>query len=310
MKFSTQEKFDRTIGSGETCWRSKVAARLACLAMGLLFGINAVSAAPPVANDTPAKSAVSVRADVAGAADLSGIPQAPAGKAWQVVFVDEFEGPALDETKWELMDCPRRGHRWSPKTFHLDNQGHAVFETKEIAPGKYGSPCIRTRGKFEHRFGYYVARCKLAKQPGHWSAFWLMGDSVHGEGDEGRDGTEIDIVEFPFRDGRYQHNLHWNGYGAAHKTAGYTSEPTDVMNGWHTFGVLWTEDEYIFDVDGKETWRTSAGGVCQVPLYLKLSEEIGEWDAAIAAIKKAKLPDRFLVDYVRVYDLTEAQAKR
>jgi hypothetical protein len=53
-------------------------------------------------------------------------------------------------------------------------------------------------------------------------------------------------------------------------------------------------------VDGKEVWRTKEGGVCQVPLYLKLSTEIGEW---AGDIRKAKLPDDFVVDYVRVYDL-------
>ena len=38
-----------------------------------------------------------------------------------------------------------------------------------------------------------------------------------------------------------------------------------VMEGWHTFSLLWLPDEYVFYVDGKETWRTKAGGVCQVP---------------------------------------------
>jgi len=73
-----------------------------------------------------------------------------------------------------------------------------------------------------------------------------------------------------------------------------------VMKGFHTFGLLWTPEEYVFYVDEKETWRTSAGGVCQVPLYLKLSDEVGSWGGDVS---KAKLPDRFLVDYVRVYDL-------
>jgi hypothetical protein len=49
-------------------------------------------------------------------------------------------------------------------------------------------------------------------------------------------------------------------------------------------------------------WRTDAGGVCQVPLYIKLSDEVGTWAGDIS---EAKLPDRFLVDYVRVYDLVD-----
>jgi beta-glucanase (GH16 family) len=73
------------------------------------------------------------------------------------------------------------------------------------------------------------------------------------------------------------------------------------MEGWHTFGLWWKPDEYIFYVDGKETWRTTTA-VCQVPEYIKLSDEIGKWGGDIS---KAKLPDAFLVDYVRVYDLVE-----
>jgi hypothetical protein len=43
--------------------------------------------------------------------------------------------------------------------------------------------------------GYYVARIKLQDQPGHWSAFWLNNSSVGKVGNDGRDGTEIAIVD-------------------------------------------------------------------------------------------------------------------
>lgn len=41
-----------------------------------------------------------------------------------------------------------------------------------------------------------------------------------------------------------------------------------------------------------------------MPLYVKLSDEIGKWGDDIS---KAKVPDRFLVDYVRVYDVVDAE---
>ncbi len=44
--------------------------------------------------------------------------------------------------------------------------------------------------------------------------------------------------------------------------------------------------------------------VSQVPEYIKLSDEIGKWGGDIS---KAKLPDAFLVDYVRVYDVVETK---
>ena len=54
-------------------------------------------------------------------------------------------------------------------------------------------------------------------------------------------------------------------------------------------------------MDGKEVWRSKAGGVSQVPEYLKLSEEIGTWGGDI---HKAELPDYFEVEYVRVYEMS------
>jgi beta-glucanase (GH16 family) len=121
-------------------------------------------------------------------------------------------------------------------------------------------------------------------------------------GDGGKDGTEIDIMEKPWREDRITQNLHWDGYGKAHKSAGTKVEIPGVSKGFHTFGLFWTPTEYVFDVDGKETWRSSAGGVSQVPAYAKLTEEIGKWGGDIT---QANLPDFFEVDYVRVYDMSE-----
>ena len=65
------------------------------------------------------------------------------------------------------------------------------------------------------------------------------------------------------------------------------------MDGWHTFSVWWKPDEYVFYVDGNETWRTKAGGVCQVPLYIKLSDEVGDWFDDVAEGKpRAPSPRR------------------
>ena len=131
-----------------------------------------------------------------------------------------------------------------------------------------------------------------------------MGDGVNKVGSGGRDGTEIDIYEKPWLDDRVQHTLHWDGYGKDHKSEGHVAKVPGVMDGWHTFGLWWKPDENIFYVDGKETWRTKKA-VSQVPEYIKLSDEIGDW---AGDIKKAKLPDQFLVDYVRVYDVVETSA--
>ena len=238
-----------------------------------------------------------------GLAMAGELPEAPAGKAWKRVWADEFDGKEIDTAKkWDIPDQKRRDYWWRAKSAFLDGKGHLVLRTEQI-DGKYYSPCVRTRGKYEKAFGFFTTRCKVPKSEGHWSAFWLYADPVNRVGDAGRDGTEIDIFEWPWRDGRVQHTLHWDGYGDAHRSAGHVSHPPGVIDGdWHTYSLWWSPEEYVFYVDGKEVWSTKEGGVCQVPLYLKLSTEIGEW---AGDIRKAKLPDDFVVDYVRVYDLVD-----
>lgn len=229
------------------------------------------------------------------------LPRPPQGKAWKLVWHDEFDGRKLDETKWDVPEGRRRDGWWSRKAISLDGKGHLLISTLK-ENGKYLDGCVRTRGKYEHAHGYYVARIRLQEQPGHWSAFWMWGPGVTKVGDEGRDGTEIDIMEKPWLDDRVQQTLHWDGYGKQHKSKGKVAKVPGVMKGFHTFALWWKPDQYVFYVDGKPTWRTSAGGVCQVPLYIKLSDEIGKWGGDVS---RAKLPDRFVVDYVRVYDLVD-----
>lgn len=226
------------------------------------------------------------------------LPPAPEGTTWRLAWQDEFEGPTLDETKWNrLGDWKRRDGYWVKDDAFVNGQGHLVLRTRKDGD-RFTCGAINTRGKFEQAHGYFVARCKMPRQPGHWPAFWLMCDGVSKVGDDGRDGTEIDIMEMPWRDGTLTVNLHWDGYGKDHKSSGTKFKVPEVMEGWHTFGLLWTTQEYVFYVNGVEKWRSQAGGVSQVPEFIKLTEEIGTWGGDI---KTAVLPDEFLVDYVRVY---------
>ena len=228
------------------------------------------------------------------------LPPAAEGMKWKLAWSDEFDGDKIDQSKWEIMgDWKRRDGWWVKEHSFLDGESHLIIRTKKDGD-RYTSGAMRTKGKFEHTYGYWVCRCKLPEKEGHWPAFWMFTPSVGKIGNGGRDGTEIDIMEKPWREPQISQNLHWDGYGKKHQHAGTGPFIVPGLNeGFHTFAVHWRPDEYVFYVDGLETWRTSAGGVSQVPEYAKLTEEIGKWGGDIA---KADLPDRFVVDYVRVYD--------
>jgi hypothetical protein len=72
------------------------------------------------------------------------------------------------------------------------------------------------------------------------------------------------------------------------------------MESWH----LWTPEKYVSYINGLKTWTHSYGGVCEKPGELIISDEIGTW---AGDIKKAALPDSFLVDYVRSYALSSSR---
>ncbi|MDO4585983.1 MAG: glycoside hydrolase family 16 protein [Planctomycetia bacterium] len=233
------------------------------------------------------------------------LPAPPEGMEWKLVWNDEFDGVEIDyQNKWEAPNHPRRDGFWSPKSFALDGQGNLKMMIFQDEEGQFVDGCLRTRGKYEKAKGFFVTRMKMHQEVGHWSAFWLYSASEGNLGEGSQNGAEIDIMEKPWLDERVNFAIHWDGYGKEHQSVGHVAKIDKVMDGFHTFGLWWADDAYRFYIDGNLEWETTADGICNVPLYLKLSDEIGSW---AGDIKTASLPDETLIDYVRVYDLFPVQ---
>ena len=229
------------------------------------------------------------------------------GRKYKLSFEDNFDGDKLDETKWER--CPEWKRQdlncyWDDDMSYLDGEGNLILETRFDTTNKYLCGAVRSKGKFEQAYGYFEIKCTVNTVPGYWTAFWLMGETVSDETGGGVNGTEIDIMESAFLEEKLiQNTLNWDGYGEAHKASGFKAA-ADVYDGeYHTFSLLWKEDEYVFFIDGEESWRTNAEealGVCEVPLYMKVTAETGSWAKSPNVAIKG-LPDYMKVDYVRVY---------
>lgn len=234
------------------------------------------------------------------------LPKVPAGTQWKMTFNDEFTGSKLDLSKWGYYgngNSRRKEGRVKNENVTLDNNGHLQLWMNKEADGTCTSGMINTEDKFEQGFGFFIVRCKLQKQSGlgFHPAFWLHSRSVKQVGNGGRDGTEIDIMENFVQD-RSHHALHWDGYDKDHD--GKSKKRIPMKGGqdeWHTHAVHWTPEEYVFYVDGKETWRTSAGGVSQVAEFVQLTTEFNTFHHKF--IHKATFPQVFTVDYVRVFQL-------
>lgn len=184
----------------------------------------------------------------------------------------------------------------------IHDNNYLIIRTEKVAD-KYFTGMISTEGKFMTTYGYFEARVYLPRERGIWAAFWLQSPTKGREIDNVADsGAEIDIFEYLGNKRRkVQHALHWNGYDKKHlQSRSKVLRNRQLRNGWHTFGLLWTESEYVFYVYGEETWRTSEA-VSHRSQYIILSVEIGEW---AGKVRKADLPTDFVIDYVRVYKQT------
>jgi len=194
------------------------------------------------------------------AATVKGEPPSllPAGKNFELVWHDEFNGAALDDSKW----CYRTNF-WGKRAdwFALpeDNavelkDGCARLKIVKRADGSFCSPQLQTGGllwddlkpasgpgvawpfaprqppKFMHRYGYYECRAKLQSHAGWWTAFWMQAPANGATLDPRRSGVECDIFE-SFTPGEHiVHAFHYNGCGKEYKRfnaqrAPYTPTP-------------------------------------------------------------------------------------
>jgi len=221
-------------------------------------------------------------------------------KDYKLIWQDEFEGAFLDKSKWKYRaeGSVRQYATVSSRTISLDGNGNLVI-TVEKEEGKYYVGQVCTDGLFQSKYGYYECRAKMNKSIGPHVAFWLQSNTMGNENDNpAENGAEVDIFEYHKKtSNQIHHNIHWNGYGTGHKQEGTKVFIDDIEKGFHTFGLLWTDKEYVFYVDGKEMWRTSKG-LSKISEYIILSTELTGFGGDPS---QGTYPDSVVFDYVRVY---------
>ncbi len=245
------------------------------------------------------------------------------------VFAEEFEGTEINSDIWSghytygNSYSVRRGGYWH-KDMASVHDGNLHIKTAYMENGPGGGPAgwytygMDTNHKYEQTYGYFECRCILPKGAGHWSAFWMLTDSMFDVNEKGLNGAEIDVFEsFYYGMDRLHnttiHTIHFDGYGEEHqsKNDGHWIISGDPYSEFHTYGVEWNEDGYTFYIDGKKTSHTDFGGASRVPEYMILSVEIdGQNGVPSKGLTKNVIDENeggkdftseFVVDYVRAY---------
>jgi len=245
----------------------------------------------------------------AGCASTSA--DAPAG--WTLAWSDEFDGSQLDRTKWV---AETGGHGWGNQelqhyTGRAENvrveDGMLVIEARREAYGgnDYTSARLKTAGLMEQMHGRFEARIKVPKGQGIWPAFWMLGADI-GQVSWPRSG-EIDIMEIIGKEPSNVHGtLHGPGYSGDKAFTTHSTLASGIFaDDFHVFAVEWERGEIRWYRDGihYHTARPNlvkGDWVFEHPFFVLLNLAVGgAWPGNPDS--STVLPQRMLVDYVRVY---------
>ncbi|HMI02075.1 MAG TPA: glycoside hydrolase family 16 protein [Pedobacter sp.] len=173
---------------------------------------------------------------------------------------------------------------------------------------EYTSSSINTSGLHSWKYGRFVMRGKIDISAGLWPAWWTLGVSK-----QWPSNGEIDIMEY------YRDTLLANiatGTAERYKAMWYSKKtPVAKLGGkewaakFHIWRMDWTEKEITLFVDDEEFLKVSVDKLYNKddsgfnpftqPHYMLLNLAMG--GANGGDVSKTRFPNRFEVDYVRVY---------
>ncbi len=265
------------------------------------------------------------------------------GSVYNLVWNDEFNGTALDGSKWDdtriLMQSDGitqlSGEEAKENGTLKVGDGYLTLATKK-SNGNYITTSINTYDTMQFQYGYAEIRAKFPYGvKGAWPSWWMT--NAYSTINSGIDaslpyGVEFDIVEvmngsnknFPnihkwYREVKDENNkvvrdtMQLVFSDSGNKIFNYTM-PNDKVNDFHTYGFLWKENEIIFNIDG-EVYNT-------LDITCKFGEKDTEdsnyinqpmdfiftnWVSEAALSGKTFEGSELVVDYIRLYQNNECK---
>jgi beta-glucanase (GH16 family) len=252
---------------------------------------------------------------------------------WQLVWSDEFDTDGLpDAARWTfeegfvrneelqyytrarkenarveqgLLILEARKERFPQPRFRLDAAPHRWQERREFAD--YTSASVTTKGLASWTYGRVEVRAKLPAGRGTWPAIWMLGTNITQVGWPAC--GEIDIMEHVGHEPDALHaNVHTRGYNHTRGNGrGKRLSLPRAAVAFHVYALEWTPGRLDFFVDGEKFFSVANAGdgvdswPFDAPQYLILNLAIGGAWGGQQGVDDTIFPQRFLIDYVRVY---------
>ena len=236
----------------------------------------------------------------------------------KLIWSDEFNGTGLpDATKWDYEIGFIRNNEPQYYTYQrLENvrqeNGYLVIEAlkEEYKGAHYTSASINTLNRMAFTGDIRVeVKAQLPHGKGIWPAIWMMGSNITQVG--WPKCGELDIMEFiGINPDKIYGTLHWWDSTSANAnnllSKGSNVTVSDLETAFHVYSLerKGAEISLFMDNTNVMTMSTPATAFQNTfvgPLYLLLNLAMGgSW---AGPVDDTIFPQKFLIDYVRVYQL-------
>jgi len=231
------------------------------------------------------------------------------------VWSDEFNTPGLpDTTKWTFLN--QIGYNTELEYYTKIQSRNAWIEDTTLIidlrketylTANYTSSMLVSKYKGDWLYGKFEIRAKVPGGSGSWPAIWMMPtDDEYGPWPN---SGEIDIMEYIGVEPNNLHfTTHYQGMTGTHSQSGISTVISQPFNKFITFTMIWTPTKIEWYADDKLclTYAKTSDDPKVWPynkmFYLILNLAYGGWGGLP---DDTKLPHKFYVDYVRVYQLQE-----
>lgn len=253
-------------------------------------------------------------------ASCSAVPQkTDDGKT--LVWNDEFNYSGLpDSIKWNY-EVGGHGYGNNELQYYTKNRkenarvenGNLVIEARKENwdQNKYTSAKLVTKGLQSWKNGKVEVKAKLPKGRGTWPAIWMMSENMKEWPDDG----EIDIMEHVgYNPGFVHASVHTKKYNHIINTQKTdTIVVNDVSEKFHVYKMDWSPEKIDMYVDDTKyytyinTEKTYEAWPFDQPFYLILNQAVGGNWGGKEGVDENIYPQKFYIDYVRVYQNTNVK---
>lgn len=247
----------------------------------------------------------------------------------RLLWADEFDGNALDTSKWHHQTLLPNGSSWyNNEVQHYTNRVENSFVsngmlhiraikapftdqgvTKEYTSARLNSKFAFTQGKVE-------VRAKLPRGSGTWPAIWTLGKNIDEPGGywQPNHGTvswpacgEIDIMEHWGHNQNYVSSaLHTPSSFGGTVNVGGIINPT-ASDSFHVYSMIWDEKRIRFFLDGFNFY-TYEPEVQNMETWPFVADQYILLNVAMQGnIDPAFTQSDMVIDYVRVYGTAAPQ---